>query len=160
MSYVVIIIVILLIIGMYFIMRSCHDWIMSLSWLFLYLMVVYQRGSTEASDWMNEWMNETESSVKPGVTAVEWTTVGCSLCYWCLLGQDINIKKKNAEASLGWSRSKCRRHKYAYDCASCHKNAGQNHNIKWIWKIPSLKMWQNSSIVNSSDNAKLHLQRN
>lgn len=111
------------------------------------------------SQWMNEWMNETESSVKPGVTEIEWTTIGFSPCCWCLLGQDINIKKKNAVAPLGWSRSKCRRHKYAFDCASCHKNAGQNHNIKWIWKIPSLKMWQNSNIVNSSDNAKLHLQR-
>jgi hypothetical protein len=69
-------------------------------------------------------MNEMESSVNPGVTEIKWSTIGFSL------GQDINIKKKNAEASLGWSRSKCTRHKYAYDCASCHKNAGQNHNIK------------------------------
>jgi len=39
-------------------------------------MVVNQRGSTEA----NEWMNETESSVKPGVFEIEWTMIGFSLC--------------------------------------------------------------------------------
>lgn len=50
---------------------------------------------------MNEWIYETESSVKPGVNEIEWTTIGFSLCCWCLLGQDINIKKKNAEAPLG-----------------------------------------------------------
>jgi len=156
--YVVIIIVILLIIGMY--LNSFYYEI--LSWLndVIVLAVSFSNGCVPAWIHRIQWMNEMESSVKPGVTEIEWTAVGFSLCCWCLLGQDINIKKKNAEAPLGWSRSKCRRHKYAYDCVSCHKVAGQNHNIKWIWKRPSLKMWHNSNIVNSSDNAKLYLQRN
>lgn len=134
-----------------------------LSWLndVIVLTLCLSNGCVPAWIHRSQWMNETERSVKPEVTEIEWPTIGFSLCCWCLLGQDINTKKKNAEAPLSWSRSKCRRHKYACDCASCHKNAGQqNHNIKWIWKIPSLKVWQNSNIVNSSDNAKLHLQRN